>query len=40
MRSYSELLELALREVPLLISRTGGFPNSRLYFRLNCEELS
>ena len=25
--------------VPLLISRTGGFPNSRLYSRLNCEGL-
>ena len=23
--------------VPLLISRTGGFPNSRLYSRLNYE---
>jgi hypothetical protein len=33
----NELLGLALGEVLLLISRTGGFPNSRLYSRLNYE---
>src|SRR5215813_8623522 len=30
----------ALAEILLLISCTGGFPNSRVYSRLNCEELS
>jgi hypothetical protein len=36
----NELLRLVLEEFPLPISRTGGFPNNRLYSRLNCEELS
>jgi hypothetical protein len=29
-----------LEEILLLISCAGGFPNSRLYSRLNCDELS
>jgi hypothetical protein len=36
----NELARLALEEFPLPISRTGGFPNNRLYSRLNCDELS
>lgn len=36
----NELLRIALEELPSPISRTGGFPNNRLYSRLNCEELS
>jgi hypothetical protein len=36
----NELGRLALEEFASSISRTGGFPNKRLYSRLNREELS
>ena len=40
-RSFPDAVPICqFAELALAISRTGGVPNSLLYSRLNCEELS